>query len=30
MIYFEERIDPNTFQKVQRVEQYIKAQNNPA
>lgn len=30
MIYFEERIDPDTFQKVQRVEQYIKAQNNPA
>ncbi|MGX5790648.1 5-oxoprolinase subunit PxpB [Staphylococcus equorum] len=30
MIYFEERIDPDTFQKVQHVEQYIKAQNNPA
>ncbi|ANQ65609.1 allophanate hydrolase [Staphylococcus equorum] len=30
MIYFEERINPDTFQKVQRVEQYIKAQHNPA
>ncbi|MDG0842602.1 5-oxoprolinase subunit PxpB [Staphylococcus equorum] len=30
MIYFEERIDPNTFQKVQHVEQCIKSQNNPA
>ncbi|KRG10542.1 allophanate hydrolase [Staphylococcus sp. NAM3COL9] len=30
MIYFEERIDPDTFQKVQRVEQYIKSQSNRA